>query len=174
MKVRNFYTSLLFILIIIPSEISAQSTPNPDTSNWMTSPGIIGTILLIVIVLLIAIFILTMKASAYFGQLQSKTERNQKNEFGERLLDMDEADIDSILEKRKKSVSYRLSGSELGSDLEADDSRGIIAGVTHEPNNPLVDEKKKSPITYDTPYQLLGICNPENRSLEFVIPIPPP
>ncbi|HSI76621.1 MAG TPA: cbb3-type cytochrome c oxidase subunit I [Lunatimonas sp.] len=157
MKIRSFYTSLLIILIIIPSEISAQPTPNPDTSNWMTSPGIIGTILLIVTVLIIAIFILIVKASAYFSHLQTKTERNKNNEFSERLLDMNEAEIATILEKRKNSASYRLSDNELGSSLEVDDPRGIIAGVTHEPNNPLVDEKKKSPITYDTPYQLKKI-----------------
>ncbi|WP_234364124.1 cbb3-type cytochrome c oxidase subunit I [Lunatibacter salilacus] len=157
MKIRNFSIILLGFLSVFPKEISAQPTPNPETANWMSSPAIIGTVLLIVTVLLIAIFILTVKASAYFSQLESKTEKNRKNEFGERLLDMNEAEIDTILEKRKKAAHYRLFGSELGSDLEVEDSRGIIAGVTHEPNNPLVDEKKKSPITYDTPFQLKKI-----------------
>ncbi|MFO7824733.1 MAG: cbb3-type cytochrome c oxidase subunit I [Cyclobacterium sp.] len=110
--------------------------------------------MLVVIVLVIAIFILTLKASAYFTQLQTRNERNKKIEFGERLLEMDETEIDSVLEKRKKAVSYRLSGDELGSNLEVDDSRGIIAAITHEPGNPLVDEKKKSPITIDTPFHL--------------------
>ncbi|WP_410266618.1 cbb3-type cytochrome c oxidase subunit I [Cyclobacterium sp.] len=154
MYIRKFYISLLAIFVLFPKVVFAQPTPNPDTSNWLSSPGIIGTILLVVIVLVIAIFILTLKASAYFTQLQTRNERNKKIEFGERLLEMDETEIDSVLEKRKKAVSYRLSGDELGSNLEVDDSRGIIAAITHEPGNPLVDEKKKSPITIDTPFHL--------------------
>ncbi|MDN3688579.1 cbb3-type cytochrome c oxidase subunit I [Cyclobacterium jeungdonense] len=154
MNIRKFYFSLLAIFAFFPKVVFAQPTPNPDTSNWLASPGIIGTILLIVIVLVIAIFILTVKASAYFTQLQSRTERNKKIEFGERLLEMDKTEIDTVLEKRRKAVSYRLSGDELGSNLEVDDSRGVVAAITHEPSNPLVDEKKKSPITIDTPFQL--------------------
>ncbi|ERM80585.1 hypothetical protein P872_12725 [Rhodonellum psychrophilum GCM71 = DSM 17998] len=157
MKNIKFYIGLLFLITIFPKEVWAQPTPNPDTANWMTSPGIVGTILLIVIVLVIAIFILTVKASGYFAQLQKSGERSKKNEFNERLLEMDEAEIGTILEKRRKAVSYQLTSSELGSDLEVEDSRGIIAGVTHEPNNPLVDEKKKSPITLDTPLPLKKI-----------------
>jgi len=157
MKNIKFYISLLFLLAMLQNSALAQPTPNPDTTNWMASPGIVGTILLIVIVLVIAIFILTVKASSFYSQLQNKSERIKKNEFNEKLLKLDGTEIDIILENRRKAVSYHLSGMELGSDQEVEDNRGIITIVTHEPDNPLVDEKKKSPITYDTPFQLKKI-----------------
>jgi cytochrome c oxidase cbb3-type subunit I len=157
MKNLKFYISLIFITALLSVEVMAQPTPNPDTANWIASPGIIGTMVLIISVLIIAIFILTIKASAYFSQLKDKTESNRKRELDDRILEMDAAEIDSLIENRKKAVSYQLSGSELGSNIEVEDSRGIIARVTHEPDNPLVDEKKKSPITLDTPVQLKKI-----------------
>lgn len=157
MKQFKNYISCFLLLALIPYQVSAQPTPNPDVSNWMTSPGIIGTILLIVIVLIIAIFILTVRASGYFSHLQNKTERSNKNEFRERLLEMDKREIEIILQKRRESLSYQLTGSELGSDFAVEDPRGMITQVTHEPNNPLVDEKKKSPIKFDTPVELKKI-----------------
>ncbi len=157
MKQFRKYLSWLFLMALVPHVASAQPTPNPDISNWMTSPGIIGTIVLIAIVLVIAIFILTVKASGYFSHLQKKNELGKNNDFSERLLEMDKEEIETILQKRQAALSYQLSGSELGSDLAAEDPRGMITQVTHEPNNPLVDEKKKSPVKYDTPVQLKKI-----------------
>jgi len=157
MKKYKFYLVSILLSTFIPGMVLGQPTPNPNPDNWMTSPGIIGTILLMVIVLVIAILILTIRASGYFEHLRNKSERKKKNEFNEQLLELKNDDIDSILQQRKKAVDYRLSDTELGTDLEADDHRGIVAGVTHDPNNPLVDEKKKSSITYDTPPALKKI-----------------
>jgi len=157
MKKYKFYLVSILLSTFIPGMVLGQPTPNPNPDNWVTSPGIIGTILLMVIVLVIAILILTIRASGYFEHLRNKSERKKKNEFNEQLLELKNDDIDSILQQRKKAVDYRLSDTELGTDLEADDHRGIVAGVTHDPNNPLVDEKKKSSITYDTPPALKKI-----------------
>lgn len=157
MKKYKFYLVSILLSTFIPGMVLGQPTPNPNPDNWMTSPGIIGTILLMVIVLVIAILILTIRASGYFEHLRNKSERKKKNEFNEQLLELKNDDIDSILQQRKKAVDYRLSDTELGTGLEADDHRGIVAGVTHDPNNPLVDEKKKSSITYDTPPALKKI-----------------
>src|SRR5690606_38470078 len=74
--------------------------------------------------------------------------------FTQDLIALDQEDIDEILRRRKAALSYQLSGNELGSQKEASDDKGLVKQVTHEPENPLVDEKKKSPITFETPARL--------------------
>src|SRR5690606_38803786 len=66
-------------------------------------------------------------------------------------------DIDFILQQRKSGLKYRLKGTELGSDQGAVDEKGLIGRVTHEPENPLFDEKKKTPLGIETPDELKKI-----------------
>ncbi|MCD8539633.1 MAG: cbb3-type cytochrome c oxidase subunit I [Leadbetterella sp.] len=127
------------------------------TENWLWSPGILGTIALVVIVLLVLVLIVYFRVSAFIGRLQKKETYTRRLEFSEELIGLDQAGIDSILERRKAGLKYRLSGEELGSAGEAEDKRGIIAEVTHEPGNPLVDEKKRTRLNLETPDELRRI-----------------
>jgi len=148
---------LLFLFFLISNATVAQPSPNPDTSNWLLSPGIIGTITLIFIVLLVAVVIVYVRLSAYLDTLNNKAKAKKKLGFSEELIDMSEADIDDILQKRKAALKYRLTGTELGSEKVANDSKGVIAKVTHEPENPLFDEKKKTRLNMETPAPLKKI-----------------
>lgn len=148
---------LLVLFFFISNATVAQSSPNPDTSNWLLSPGIIGTITLIFIVLLVAVVIVYVRLSAYLDTLNNKAKAKKKLGFSEELIDMSEADIDDILQKRKAALKYRLTGTELGSEKVANDSKGVIAKVTHEPENPLFDEKKKTRLNMETPAPLKKI-----------------
>lgn len=148
---------LLFLFFLISNATVAQPSPNPDTSNWLLSPGIIGTITLIFIVLLVAVVIVYVRLSAYLDTLNNKAKAKKKLGFSEELIDMSEADIDDILQKRKAALKYRLTGTELGSEKVANDSKGVIVKVTHEPENPLFDEKKKTRLNMETPAPLKKI-----------------
>lgn len=128
-----------------------------STENWVFNPGILGTIALIVLVLLVLVLIVYFRISAYITRLNEKQEATRKLEFSEALIGLKQAEIDVILEKRKAALDYRLSGKELGSGLPVEDTRGVIAGVTHEPANPLVDEKKRTKLDLETPGPLKKI-----------------
>ncbi|MDD2982654.1 MAG: cbb3-type cytochrome c oxidase subunit I [Crocinitomicaceae bacterium] len=144
----------ILLMTFLPSILMAQGSTDLSTENWMTSPGIIGTFILIAIVVLIAVFILSVRVSTYVESMKKKQFEKKNLEFSEELIRMDESEIDSILEKRKAAKAYKLSGNELGSDVLAQDDKGMINRVTHEPNNPLVDQKKKSPLSLETPEKL--------------------
>ncbi|MBS1681761.1 MAG: cbb3-type cytochrome c oxidase subunit I [Bacteroidetes bacterium] len=150
----NSLLTFIFTASGIGATIFAQSQPNPSTKDWAMSPGIIGTLILILIVALVAIMILVVRISAYLESLKKRSILRKKIEFSEELIGLDEAGIDNILEKRKAALNYRLAGSELGSEQQATDNKGIIAKVTHDPHNPMVDEKKKSPLNLETPEPL--------------------
>lgn len=144
----------ILLMTLLPSILMAQGSTDISTENWMSSPGIIGTFILISIVVLIAVFILSIRVSSYVESMKKKQFEKRNLEFSEELIRMDEGEIDSILEKRKAAKAYKLSGNELGSDVFAQDDKGMINRVSHEPNNPLVDEKKKSPLSLETPEKL--------------------
>lgn len=151
-KVRGITSFLAFG---VPAMAQAQA--GSDTGNWVTSPGIIGTFILVVIIVLVAVLVLSVRLSAYMNTLKRRSRAGRKLEFSEELIGLDEAEIDAILEKRKAALAYKLSGNELGSGETALDHKGMIAKVTHDPDNPLVDEKKKTRLNLETPEPLKKI-----------------
>lgn len=148
---------LLSISILFFEAIQAQVEKNPSTDNWLTSPGIIGTVFLIIIVVLIGVFIMSAKLNKLANDLKQKNIDKKKLEFSEELIDLDEKEIDEILAQRKKALKYQLSGDELGSNREARDQKGLISQVSRDPKNPIVDEKKKTSLTLETPKELTKI-----------------
>ena len=128
-----------------------------STDNWLISPGILGTLFLIIIVLVVAILILAIRFSAYLNILKTKQLQRQSLAFKKGLLSLEENEIDELLLQRKNSLNYRLKGNELGSDNQSVDVRGLIHQISEEPHNPLFDEKKKSSIHIQTPEELKKI-----------------
>src|SRR5690606_39960664 len=108
-----------------------------DVCSSDLSPGIIGTVMLICIVLIIAILILFYRLSETLGNIIRKKDYRDKTVFSEELMTLSEPEIDEILEKRKKALGYQLSGNELSNDSEVEDTKGLIAKVTHKRNMPL-------------------------------------
>jgi cytochrome c oxidase cbb3-type subunit 1 len=147
----------LLIAILLSQSAVAQKSVDVSTDNWVTSPGIIGTFFLIAIVFIIAIVIMLFQASGYIKTMQERKQRTRQFEFSEELLGLKEAEIDAILLQRKQSLNFKLKGEELGSSTEALDEKGLVYKVSHEPGNPLVDEKRKSPLTFETPEDLKKI-----------------
>lgn len=136
-------------ILAMPVFLSAQ-----DTQNWITSPGVIGTFVLLILVLAVAVMIFSVRASSYLKASEKKVIEKNKLKFNEDLANLEEDEIDAILEKRKKALRHKLKGTELGSDKTGRDERGLIAKFTHKPAYPLVDEKKRSPINIETPERL--------------------
>ncbi len=150
------HTALLisfFALLIF--KVQAQTVPNPDIGQWWSSPGIIGTALLIALVSFVAILIIGSRLSTFVQHLQNKSRK--KESLKSDLENWEEEDLDWILEKRKAAKNYRLSGEELSGQSLSDDSRGLISKVTHDPENPLVNEKKRETLHLETPQPLRSL-----------------
>lgn len=148
---------LIAAMLAMSTTAMAQTQPNPDTTNWVSSPGIVGTLILIAIVAFVAVLIVSVRMSSYIDSLKQKSLANNKLEFSEELIGLDDKEIDRILEQRKAALHYKLSGAELGSEKTVHDTKGIITKIVHDPDNPLVDEKKKTKISLETPEQLKKI-----------------
>ena len=142
------------LITIFPLGSFAQGTSTITTDNWITNPGIIGTLVLITIVLVVAIVILLARFNSYLSALKEKRSKQQQSAYSEELIGLNENEIDEILIRRKEGLKYKLSGQELGSEHKAIDKKGLIEQVTNNPDSPFFDEKKKSKIFVETPEKL--------------------
>lgn len=152
---RTILTLLAFFLLF--GEAMAQTVPNPEIDQWWSSPGIIGTALLIAIISFVAILIIGARLSAFIQGLQNRSQLRDKEEIKSELVNWDEEDLDWVLENRKAAKKYRLSGLEHSGREISEDKRGLIAKVTQDPENPLVDEKKHETLRLETPQPLRSL-----------------
>ena len=152
MKKTKF--SLYLFAVLTPALTFAQAKISDD---WAFSPGVIGTIILLLIVLLLTFFILSIKLNGYLDALKRKKLGQNKLEFDEELWKLDSDEIDAVLEQRKKALTYKLTGDELGGENKAKDAKGLIQKVQKDPHNSFVAEKKKTLISIETPNELKQI-----------------
>jgi cytochrome c oxidase cbb3-type subunit I len=117
---------------------------NSALDQLWSSPGIIGTLFLIAIVLFIAVVIVVFRLSTFFDRMNKKSDIAQWKGLKHQIVNLDEAEIDEILESRKAAHQYRLRGDELGGMNQSRDELGLVDYLTEDPENPIVDEKKKS------------------------------
>lgn len=148
---------LILFLFLFLSALSTAQSQTLDTSNWETSPGIIGTLILILIVAFVAVIIMSAKISAYAESMKRRQIRKRNKAFDEEIIGLSDSEIDEILEKRKAALTYRLSGKELSGAEKAFDEKGLINKVTHNPDNPLFDEKVSTSIKIEIPDSLKKI-----------------
>lgn len=153
---KHFLT-ISFAFLSVFRGFSQMTNSNPSTENWISSPGVIGTAVLLLIVVVVGLIIFTSRVVKHVEKLNSKKREKRNIEFSEELIGLSEEEIDEILERRKQALNYKLSGEELGSGTKAKDEKGLISSVTKDPDNPLVDEKKNSTLNIETPDSLKKI-----------------
>lgn len=132
--------------------LSAQPTGN----SALTQPGIVGTIVLVLIVVLLAILIVVAKVSTLVFNAGKKQEALSEAEFDETLTHLNDAQIARIIE-RKQQLAFQLEGVELGGKHQSDDKRGVISEVATDVETPLVSEKKKTYAIHEISPQLTRI-----------------
>lgn len=148
-KIVGKWNLLTFLLFSISFSAMAQTRPNPSTDNWQFSPGIVGTVILVVIVILIALFIMYSRINAYLDQHYQKTKLKKKEDLTRDLMELDSDEIDTVLEARKNALNYKLKGDELSGKEIANDSRGMVSRFTNEVEYPLADSKKESNVAFE-------------------------
>lgn len=155
MRIKKI-SGIVFFLFLSGVQLKAQ-TQEVNTDQWYLSPGILGTLLLITMVSVIAVIILSIRIGAYLQNLKKKHLLKEKLAFRDELIGLEVKEVDEILVQRKKALTYQLSGNELGTDQRVADKRGLVTKVSHEPENPLFDEKRNTSISLETPDELKKI-----------------
>lgn len=148
--------SILIALSLFQSGI-AQSSKVVTTEGWLSSPGVIGTFILVFIVLSVAAVILIAKMNRYVDGMKQKQIDKRRLAFDEEIIGLEADEIDAILEKRKKALNYKLQGNELGGENQAYDEKGLVQQINHKPNNAFFSDKKRTTLSIETPAELKKI-----------------
>jgi cytochrome c oxidase cbb3-type subunit 1 len=138
---KTLSCALIFILL---SSICAFGQTTQSTKDIITNPGVLITIVLILIPLLIAVYLATAKVRNLVKKVKIQDVDKQKTAILESLSEEEIQTLSQSLEKRKAAVEFKLTNTELAGDLPADDTKGIIHHV-NEVNVPrFIPDKKRS------------------------------
>lgn len=154
MRYHRYFLGIF--LSLLPLFAMGQQPVN-NSDNWAMSPGVIGSFILILIVLAVTFFIVVIRLNDYLKSLKKKRLEAEKIAFSEELWKMDSEEIDQVLEQRKKALTYRLSGDELGGKNKAADTKGLIRTVEEKPAYAFFPEKQKTSLSIETPEPLKKI-----------------
>ena len=124
------------------------------SENWLSSPGVIGTIVLIFIILFLGVFIFIKRLNRYIDFLENNTTDLTEEEFRRRLINLEEEDVDNNLELRKKG--FKTNVKPFSITETSPKHIGFIKKVIN-PKNPLFEEKTKSAIKIKISKELKNI-----------------
>ena len=153
-----------------------------EINNIYSESGIIITLILILIPVVIASMIITMKAYAYLDRKQKIKELEKFNAY---LKELSPDEVQK-LEQRKRELEFALSNNELAGDTSPMDHKGLITAVNDVETLRFIEQKKKSqPRPYIEPeltklilwyigcatfWLLLGTTIGEYLGIKFVAP----
>ncbi len=111
------------------------------SENWLSSPGVIGTIVLVFIVLFLGVFIFIKRLNKYVDFLENNTPDLTDEAFERRLINLEKKEVDAILKLRQQGFKEEERLSAIPE--ESSKYGGFIKKIIN-PKNPLFDEKAKS------------------------------
>lgn len=138
-------------IILMVSPLPAFAQVSEEQQTVFSHAGIIGAIVIGVLLLILLVVIMAARVNKLISAKQREKRNKERKALQQELLTLEDADLDSLLEKRKAALKYQLSGYELAGTSEPSDERGIIKSATSEINVPFISEKKylAAPIAID-------------------------
>ena len=124
-----------------PVYLFAQPATNSNSSIF-TQPGVIITIALLLIPLLAAVVLVVIKAERVVRNLRDKRDHDEAGRFSRYLNSLNSKQIEELL-KRKETINYQLTHTELSGSLPANDDKGLLSNVNEEANIRFIAEKKR-------------------------------
>ena len=142
-KKSKLITLATFIFLMCCGETGFSQTKNAGGSIW-TEGGIVITLLLILIPVLGGIWLMIAKVNTLYRKYQLKQNQTEADELISKFDDGDYDEIKDALVKRKNSLDYKLTNSELSGGVTAEDTKGLLQQVNSEAVLPFVSAKKRA------------------------------
>lgn len=109
----------------------------------MGKPGILITVVLLLIPLIVGVLLLLVKVSGLFKSLQAKGDKEEVSRFAAYLNDLDSEQL-VTLQKRKTEPVHPLSNQELAGSLPPVDAKGLLSQVNEHANIRFIAAKRKA------------------------------
>lgn len=127
---NKVYLSIFSIIAVAlyPQVANAQETI-PRESIW-SSPGVLITLVLILIPIIFAIIMLALKSLAMVKKIKQKETIDQAKILAQEILENRDVLKADELQQKKDQLDYKLSNMELSGDLQPEDVKGLIQNET--------------------------------------------
>src|SRR5690606_40653500 len=103
----------MIVALLIPEAVNAQSSDTP----LFEQPGIIITIVLLIIPLLLAVVFLVSRVGRIVRGYNQRQREEEAQRLADYLLSMEGDDVELSLLRRKESLETRLAGTELSGEI---------------------------------------------------------
>lgn len=117
--------------MFISNVVSAQNSET-SSATLISQPSIIITIVLLLIPVLLAIVYALAKARNVMIFYNNTKRVKESEKFAKHILNLNDETLEKELIKRKQALDFSLSNSELASNKQAEDTKGLIYNVSSE------------------------------------------
>lgn len=133
----------LLSLFLVAFTCNAFSQDLQEQPALISQPGILITIVLILIPLLAVLALFVVKINRFVYRVNSKKDLDEAERFAEYLKTLNAEQIGE-LQKQRDTLNYTVPRNELSGQLATVDSRGILSNVNQKANIRFIAEKKRS------------------------------
>ena len=175
----------LLFLIFSQSFVFAQ-TAQTNEKHLFSQPGIIITVILLLIPILVCVVFALVKANNSLKIYFNKSKILEANQLTQYLQENNDENYENTLLKKGKALDYKIEHNALSGDIESDDRKGLIQNIdtkfeTHftaikqkAKPRPNIDEDSKKLILWylglATFWLLIGGAIGEYIGIKFVSP----
>lgn len=131
------------VLLLSSTSIFAQNPNNPK-SHFFNQPGIIITIIIILIPILLGIIFAMVKANNAVKTYLNMGKIDEAHEFAAHIKAIDSQEIEDSLIKREQALDYNLSNNELSGTEKAEDKIGLLNNIREQHETHFIALKKKA------------------------------
>jgi len=118
------------VLLLLISTLGMAQDSNAASKPLMSQPGIIITIVLLLLPVLLAVILVINRARNALKNNANEQKKIQARELALQIVAIDSHELEHELEERKKSLNFSLNNHELTGNVKAEDQRGIIKNVS--------------------------------------------
>jgi cytochrome c oxidase cbb3-type subunit I len=136
--------AVMVAALLFPATAAWAQTSADPTDHFFSQPGIIITIILILIPILLGVIFAMVKANRTLILYLNQGRVAEAVQFAEHISKTEDPDVEQALSQRKAVLDFKLSGNELSGSQKAEDTTGILSNVSGKHADHFTSIKKKA------------------------------
>lgn len=136
-------SALLLVMLLSSALLFAQDTAGGSSSKSLFSqPGIIITLILVMIPLVTLVIILALRANASLLRFRENEKLKKANKLAGYIKEIDISEAEGELLKRKAALDFQLQENKLSGSIAPNDDKGLLNNISNEHSLHLFANKK--------------------------------
>ena len=142
--VNKKVVGIVVVLLCFADNIFAQAAK--ENKALSSQPGIIITIVLMLIPILLAVIFALAKANNAIRNFANNKKKKEAGSFAEYLQNVDDAALQQEFIKKDNLPVYNLTHNELSGNEKAEDSKGLLSNISDKHETHFTASKRKAAI----------------------------